>query len=58
MNKPNMEEKVRKVEKCIVTGKQADTAQESISTAVFGTSMSAQLILGLKKVPRVRLFAD
>ena len=28
-------------------GKQADTAQEFISTAVFGTSMSAHLILGL-----------
>ena len=28
-------------------GIQADTAQEFISTAVFGTSMSAHLILGL-----------
>ena len=31
--------------------------QESISTGVFGTSMSALLILGLEQVPRVRLFA-
>ena len=35
----------------------ADTAQEFISTAVFGTSMSAHHILGLKQVPKVRLFA-
>ena len=33
------------------------TAQEFISTAVFGTSMSAHHILGLKSVPRVWLFA-
>src|SRR3569623_1671395 len=36
-------------------GLQADTAQEFISTAVFGTSMSAHHILGLKPVPRVWL---
>ena len=29
-----------------------------ISTEWFGTSMSARHILGLEKVPRVRLFAD
>ena len=31
--------------------------KEFISTAVFGTSMSAHHILGLKSVPRVWLFA-
>lgn len=31
--------------------------QESTSTGVFGTSMSARLILGLEYVPRVGLFA-
>ena len=38
-------------------GSQADTPQEFISTAVFGTSMSAHHILGLEQVPRVWLFA-
>ena len=33
-------------------GIQADTAQELISTAVSGTSMSAHHILGLEQVPR------
>ena len=33
------------------------TPQESISTGVFGTSMSARRILGLEQVPRVGLFA-
>ena len=33
-------------------------SQELISTEWFGTSMSARHILGLEKVPRVRLFAD
>ena len=37
---------------------QADTLQESISTRVFGTSMSAHHILGLEQVPRVWLFAN
>ncbi len=32
--------------------------RESISTGRFGTSMSAHHILGLEKVPRIRLFAD
>jgi hypothetical protein len=32
--------------------------QELTSTGRFGTSMSARHILGLEKVPRVRLFAD
>ena len=41
----------------ILRGKQADLAQESTSTARFGTSMSAHRILGLEQVPRVRLFA-
>ena len=33
------------------------TPKESISTASFGTSMSAHRILGLEQVPRVWLFA-
>jgi len=37
---------------------QADLPQELTSTGRFGTSMSARHILGLEKVPRVRLFAD
>ena len=37
---------------------QADDSQELISTESFGTSMSTHRILGLKKIPRVRLFAD
>ena len=41
----------------LLRGEQASRARESISTALFGTSMSAQLILGLEQVPRVRLFA-
>ncbi|KAL3516763.1 hypothetical protein ACH5RR_023665 [Cinchona calisaya] len=36
----------------------ADDSQELLSTESFGTSMSTHHILGLKKVPRVRLFAD
>ena len=41
----------------VLRGEQADLAQESTSTARFGTSMSAHRILGLEQVPRVRLFA-
>jgi len=37
---------------------QAGSIQESISTILFGTSMSAHLILGVKKLPRVWLFAN
>ncbi|ERN19620.1 hypothetical protein AMTR_s00062p00135500 [Amborella trichopoda] len=36
----------------------ADNSQELLSTESFGTLMSTHHILGLKKVPRVRLFAD
>ena len=46
----------------VVDGEEAvmqltDYGNGFISTAVFGTSMSAHLILGLKQVPRVWLFA-
>ncbi|CAL6448564.1 unnamed protein product [Bathycoccus prasinos] len=36
----------------------ANNSQEPLSTELFGTSMLTDHILGLKKVPRVRLFAD
>jgi len=47
-----------KIERREETIEQAGTAQASIATAVFGTSMSAHHIPGLEKVPRVWLFAN
>ncbi|KAK1258623.1 hypothetical protein QJS04_geneDACA024069 [Acorus gramineus] len=47
-----------RVEGLSLNGSKADDSQELLSTESFGTSMSTHHILGLKKVPRVRLFAD
>ena len=44
-------------EKTIIDPETQEVTQESISTAWFGTSMSARRILGLEQVPRVGLFA-
>ena len=47
----------RSTDKRYAGDKQADLPQEFTSTGRFGTSMSTHRILGLKLVPRVRLFA-